>query len=135
MHLLTPLVVTLAIVNARVWTGDVRRPWADAVAIAGDRIAAVGSSAAVRKRVRAGVRVVDAHGAMLVPGFIDAHLHVIDEDFALAFTRGIIAVGSLADLVMVDRDLTRIAPEAIRDARILLTVAGGRIVYERPASE
>ena len=66
---------SLAIVNARVWTGDPRRPWADAVAITGDRIGAVGSSAEVMKTVSEATRVVDAKGQMLVPGFIDAHVH------------------------------------------------------------
>jgi predicted amidohydrolase YtcJ len=76
--------VTLAVVNARVWTGDPRRPWADGVAVRGDRLAAVGSSAEIRKLASGGARVVDARGAMLVPGFIDAHVHFIDGGFRLA---------------------------------------------------
>jgi predicted amidohydrolase YtcJ len=74
---------TLAIVNARVWTGDSRRPWADAVAVAGDRIGVVGSSAEVMKTVSEATRVVDAKGQMLVPGFIDAHVHFIAGGFGL----------------------------------------------------
>src|SRR5918911_117733 len=76
--------VTLAVVNARVWTGDPRRPWADAVAVSGDRIAAVGSSAEVRKLASAETRVVDARGQMLLPGFVDAHVHFVDGGFRLA---------------------------------------------------
>lgn len=79
-----PEPVSLAIVNARVWTGDPRRPWADAVAVRGDRIAAVGSSAEVRKMSLASTRVVDAKGQMLVPGFHDAHVHFIAGGFRLA---------------------------------------------------
>jgi len=45
--------------------------------------------------------------------------------------KGMLARGLLADMVLIDRDLTRIAPETIRDARILLTMVGGRVVYER----
>src|SRR5688572_13968049 len=74
---------TLAIVNARVWTGDERRPWADAVAVAGDRIIAVGSSAEVSKLTRPSTRVVDAKGQMLVPGFIDSHVHFVEGGFGL----------------------------------------------------
>ncbi len=77
------MAVNVVIVNARIWTGDARRPWADAIAIDGDRIAAVGSSAEVMKRA-AGARVVDAGGAMVVPGFIDTHVHFIEGGFRLA---------------------------------------------------
>jgi len=76
--------VSLAIVNARVWTGDSRRPWADAIAISGDRIVAVGSSAEVRKLAIGSARVIDAHGGMVTPGFIDAHVHFLTGGFALA---------------------------------------------------
>ena len=74
----------LAIVNARVWTGDARRPWAEAVAVRGERIAVVGSSAEIRKLGGPDTRVVDARGGMVVPGFIDAHVHFIDGGFRLA---------------------------------------------------
>ena len=74
---------TLAVVNARVWTGDSRRPWADAVAVSGERIAAVGPSAEIMKTVSEATRVIDAKGQMLVPGFIDAHVHFMDGGFSL----------------------------------------------------
>ena len=75
--------VDLAVVNARVWTGDARRPWADAIAVGGERIAAVGSSAEIRK-LAGDARVIDAKGQMLVPGFIDAHVHFVDGGFRLS---------------------------------------------------
>src|SRR2546430_3941754 len=67
--------ITLAVVNARIWTGDPRHPWADAIAVVGDRIAVVGTSAAVKKLARPGTRTIDAKGQMVVPGFTDAHVH------------------------------------------------------------
>ncbi len=78
--------VTLAVVNARVWTGSARRPWADAVVVRGDRLALVGGSAEARKLAAGapGARVVDARGQMLVPGFTDAHVHFVDGGFRLA---------------------------------------------------
>jgi hypothetical protein len=47
--------------------------------------------------------------------------------------KGTLAKGSLADFVILDRDLTRIAPETIRDTKIVMTVVGGKPVYERAA--
>jgi len=77
------MAVSIVIVNARVWTGDPRRPWADAIAIEGERITAVGLSAEVMK-LAGGARVIDAKGAMVVPGFIDTHEHFIDGGFRLS---------------------------------------------------
>ena len=37
--------------------------------------------------------------------------------------------GMLADMVLIDRDLTAIPPETIRDAKVLKTIVGGRVVY------
>jgi predicted amidohydrolase YtcJ len=76
-------VITLALVNARIWTGDPGRPWADAIAVSQDRIAAVGSTAEIRKLIAGGARIIDAKGAMVTPGFTDAHVHFLDGGFAL----------------------------------------------------
>ncbi len=78
-----PPPITLAVVNARVWTGNPARPWADGLAIRGDRLALVGSSAEVQKVVTPDTRVIDAHGAFVTPGFIDSHVHFITGGFAL----------------------------------------------------
>ncbi|OYV72972.1 MAG: hypothetical protein B7Z72_03570 [Gemmatimonadetes bacterium 21-71-4] len=59
--------ITLLVVNARIRTGDPRRPWADAAALAGTRVARMAGSAEIRKLAPADVRVVDAHGAELTP--------------------------------------------------------------------
>ena len=44
--------ITLAVVNARVWTGDRAAPWAEALAVSGERVVAVGTNGAARARVR-----------------------------------------------------------------------------------
>jgi predicted amidohydrolase YtcJ len=56
-----------------VYTVDAARRWAQAVAVAGDRIVAVGTEAEVRERVGAAAEVV--RGACILPGFQDAHVH------------------------------------------------------------
>jgi predicted amidohydrolase YtcJ len=78
--------VTLAIVNARVWTANPRQPWASGVAVSGDRITSVGSSAEIAKLAKAfpKARVIDAKGGMVAPGFIDSHVHFITGGFRLA---------------------------------------------------
>ena len=67
----------IAIINARVWTGEKDQPWAEAVAIAGDRIIAVGSSAQISGYIRPNnrTRVLNLRGRLVVPGFIDNHVH------------------------------------------------------------
>lgn len=67
---------TRIVVNARVWTGDPSMPEAQALAIAGERIAAVGSTADVRALAGPGTDIVDAGGRRVVPGFNDAHWHL-----------------------------------------------------------
>jgi predicted amidohydrolase YtcJ len=65
----------LIIVGGRVWTGEPDRPWAEAVAVRGDRIAAVGSHAEILALRGDATRVVDAADRFIAPGFIDNHTH------------------------------------------------------------
>ena len=75
--------ISLVLVNGRVWTGDRTRPEAEAVAIAGDRVAAVGSSAEIKAHARPGTDVIDLGGAFVTPGFTDSHVHFVDGGFRL----------------------------------------------------
>jgi predicted amidohydrolase YtcJ len=77
--------VSTAVVNARVWTGDARRPWAEAVAASGDRIVAVGSNEEIRALSGPATRVVDGRGGMLTPGLIDSHIHLFVFDRSTPF--------------------------------------------------
>ena len=45
--------------------------------------------------------------------------------------KGSLTRGKVADVVIIDRDLTRIPPETIREARIMYTIVGGRVVFDR----
>ncbi|HEY0169738.1 MAG TPA: amidohydrolase [Pyrinomonadaceae bacterium] len=74
----------LVIVNARVRTMDAKTPAAEAVAVYGNRIAATGTSAEVRAMAGPRTRVVDAGGALVLPGFNDAHVHFLSGGFQLS---------------------------------------------------
>jgi predicted amidohydrolase YtcJ len=74
---------SLAVVNARIWTGEASTPWAEALLIEDDRIALVGSNDDV-KRAGPVKDTIDAGGKLLVPGFIDSHVHFIDGGMRLA---------------------------------------------------
>jgi predicted amidohydrolase YtcJ len=63
--------------NAHVFTAEPSAPYADAVAIRGDRIEAVGALESVEKAAGPGARRVDLGGRLLMPGMIDAHAHPI----------------------------------------------------------
>jgi len=65
----------LLLTHAAVWTGDPARPDAQAVAIIGDRIVAVGSDAEIARWRGPATQVVNAGGRRALPGFNDAHVH------------------------------------------------------------
>ncbi len=82
----TPDPITLAIVNARVWTGDPAGPWAEAIAASGEQLAAVGTNNEIR-RLATSVTPIDAGGRLVVPGFIDCHVHLLEGGFRLSSVR------------------------------------------------
>lgn len=61
--------------NARVFTG-VEPVWADAIAVTGQRVSAVGSDLDIKKLVGPNTRVIDATRHVILPGFNDAHVHI-----------------------------------------------------------
>src|SRR5438105_3821219 len=76
--------VTIAVLNGVVWTGDQAKPWAEAVALSGERIVAVGSTPEIRARLSSQTRIIDAKGGMVVPRFIDLHVHFLAGGLNLA---------------------------------------------------
>ena len=82
-------------VNARVWTGDAARPEAEALAVTGDRVTAIGSTRDIRALAGSSTEVVDLGGRRVVPGFNDAHWHLPARRTAdLAYAGGIEAIVS-----------------------------------------
>src|SRR5882762_2492853 len=68
---------TLIVTNAAVYTIDKQHPKAEAVAVIGDRIVAVGLQTDIDLWRGPQTKVIDAGGKLLLPGFNDAHVHFI----------------------------------------------------------
>ena len=67
----------LIISNAKIFTSDNSRPWAEAVAVKGNRIMYVGDNQGAESLRGEGTRVIDGQGHTLTPGFIDTHVHLL----------------------------------------------------------
>src|SRR5688500_5271883 len=74
--------VDLIVINGHVYSAD-RDELAEAVAVRGNKVIRVGSNGEIRRLRRAQTIVIDAHGGAVVPGFNDAHAHVISGGLAL----------------------------------------------------
>ncbi|MGQ0796821.1 MAG: amidohydrolase, partial [Methanobacteriota archaeon] len=68
---------TLAVTNARIYTGSATQPWAEALVCEGERIVSIGQAKEVRRRTAPTTEVLDAGGRLVLPGFVDAHVHLI----------------------------------------------------------
>ena len=65
----------LVLRGGRIVTVDDRRPEAQAIAVNGDTITALGSNQEIQPYIGAATRVIELNGALATPGFIDAHAH------------------------------------------------------------
>src|SRR5439155_25478861 len=65
----------LVLRNGKIVTVEDSKPEAQAIAVTGDTIAAVGSEQEIQPYLGPATRVIDLHGALATPGFIDAHVH------------------------------------------------------------
>ncbi|WP_296707324.1 amidohydrolase [Rhodoblastus sp.] len=92
--------------NGPVYTVDDDKPWARAVAIKGKRIAFVGDESGVQSFIGPETRVVDLAGKMLLPGFVEGHIHPL---IGATLTRG-------ADLQMNSREEILASLRAYRDS-------------------
>ena len=80
----SPLAADLIIINATIHTMDQGRPLAEAVAVSGNRIIAVGTTKEIRKLAGANTRIIEAKGQLVLPGFNDAHVHFMSGGFQLS---------------------------------------------------
>jgi len=77
----------VVIVHARIYTQNPQQPWAEALAIRGEKIVAVGSESEIAAYRGAKTRVIDAGGHLLLPGFTDCHIHFLDGSLSLMQVR------------------------------------------------
>lgn len=73
----------MIIVNARVYTVNPQQKWAEAIAVRGDKIVAVGDRKQIEALRGPATKVIDAQGRLLLPGFTDCHMHFIDGSLSL----------------------------------------------------
>ena len=78
-----PANVDLIITNARIYTVNPRQPWAEAIAIGGGKIVAVGDRKPIEALRGPATRVIDAGQRLLLPGFVDCHIHFMDGSLGL----------------------------------------------------
>ena len=69
--------------NAKIFTGEPDHPYAEAVALRGDKIVAVGSYADVKLALGKDAEATDLQGKTLLPGLIDSHAHPVEGGFSL----------------------------------------------------
>ena len=73
----------IIVTNARVYTVNAKQPWAEALAVRGDKIVAVGDKAAIEHYRGKETKVIDAQGRLVLPGFTDCHIHFMEGSLGL----------------------------------------------------
>src|SRR5205809_7422640 len=71
------------VINARIYTVNPQQAWADAIAVRGDKILAVGDQKKIETYRGKTTKVIDAQGRLVLPGFTDCHIHFMDGSLGL----------------------------------------------------
>lgn len=95
--------VELILFNGSVWTVQSGQPHAEAVAVAGGKICAVGSSKDILKLRSRKTRQIDCRGFLVLPGFIDSHTHFLYGGFSLSSV-GLYSAASKEEFISRIRD-------------------------------
>src|SRR5690349_886883 len=74
----------LVITNANIHTMDAKRTLASSVAISGGKIIAIGSEGDTKSLIGPNTKVIDAGGRLVIPGFNDAHVHLMETGQSLS---------------------------------------------------
>jgi hypothetical protein len=101
----------IVFVNAAAYTMDADMPWAEALAVKGDRIVFVGRNVDAEKLIGSNTARYNLSGRMLLPGFIDTHMHVLDGGgFARALSLN--AEGTIKEWIQAIGDFAEANPES-----------------------
>jgi len=72
------VIADLVVREARIWTGNQYRPWAEAMAVSADTIIALGTTKYINELIGKDTQIVESNGMMVTPGFIDSHVHFLE---------------------------------------------------------
>jgi predicted amidohydrolase YtcJ len=86
------------VIDADIRTMDAARPAAQAMALSQGRIVALGTTAAMRALATAETRIIDAGGRLVLPGFQDAHIHLLNGGTDLVQTASLYDATTIAEL-------------------------------------
>src|SRR4051794_23537840 len=73
----------LVLTHGKIWSGDPHRRFVEAVAVEGNTIVAIGTNEEIM-HLAPDAKLIDLHGRVAVPGFIDNHVHFVDGGFELS---------------------------------------------------
>jgi hypothetical protein len=107
----------LVFLDATVYTLSASQPRAQALAVVGDRIAAVGDNEDIRSWIGSATRVIQANGLTMTPGFIESHGHLI----GIGWTKKHLNLSRVRNYP----ELVRLVAEAARRARPGEWITGG----------
>ena len=78
-----PASADVVVLHGRIYTLDAKHPWAEAIAIRGERILAVGKDREILRHQNSSTKIIDAKGRLVLPAFTDCHVHFMDGSRAL----------------------------------------------------
>lgn len=117
----------MILTNARILTMDPARPRAEAIAIAADRIAALGGRTEIERLAGPATKVIDCRGRTLLPGFVESHLHLVLGGTELAHLQ-LHGIDGEAALARAFRDFAAAHP----DRPLLMAQGGHYAMYDHP---